>query len=316
MSPGRVRCLCRENMRNALQSWYTDENDSGWISLDSVEIERVKLSLWGKEQKKQAMVLPFMLRFSAVLVVVADTIVEAESRSQGSTGTDSKENQRPQKYIHVGQSNAMETNLCDATLIPVGFWSLQAGKVRFLLGATRWAVNKRRIQCILSSAAHILLLSSPWPIPCNCSIMQCRPHQQCINLHVIQKRANSFNNRTHMQVLLKVFHSLQNALYFPWHPACLQNEGSRGAMTRKRSQTLHCSTSQHDGMDWLDRRHLAQCSSEFSTSRDQYAERQDFPSECRSHWLQMFTVCFVFSRLGLARFRVQSHDDRSPAPSI
>lgn len=99
----------------------------------------------------------------------------------------------------------METNLCDATLIPVGFWSLQAGKVRFLLGATRWAVNKRRIQCILSSAAHILLLSSPWSIPCNCSIMQCRPHQQCINLHVIQKRANSFNNRTHMQVFWKCF---------------------------------------------------------------------------------------------------------------
>lgn len=174
------------------------------------------------------MVLPFMLRFSAVLVGVADTIVEAEIRSQGSTGTDSKGNQRPYKYIHVGQSNAMETNLCDATLIPVGFWSSQAGKVRFLLGATRWAVNKTRIQCILSSAAHILL-SSPWSIPCNCSIMQCRPHQQCIN---------SFNNRTHMQVFWKCFIACRMLCIF--HPACLQNEGSWGAMTRKRSQTLHC----------------------------------------------------------------------------
>lgn len=41
----------------------------------------------------------------------------------------------------MGQSNATETNPCDATQIPARFRSLQAGKVRFLQGAAAWAVK-------------------------------------------------------------------------------------------------------------------------------------------------------------------------------
>lgn len=59
-------------------------------------------------------------------------------------------NPKPWKHTHMGQSNAIQTNPCDTMQVPLGFRSLQADKVRFLLGAARWVVSWRRIQYLWS----------------------------------------------------------------------------------------------------------------------------------------------------------------------